>query len=313
VPVYIIDKPLALTSHDVVAKARKLLGTRRVGHAGTLDPLATGVLVLLVDEATKLSPFLSESEKRYLAWISFGATTATGDAEGPVTREADPAAVTMERIAAALPPFFDLSEQRPPSYSAVKQGGVKGYEAARKGEAVEFPPRPARYFELELLAFAPQLKTLPPRFQADETGLYRPADDGRPFALPPPLGAYPTALFDLRVQAGTYVRAFARDLGEALEVPAHLAGLARTASGRLTLEQAAPLEALKGATPLAMRDVLPYPLVELSATESARIRQGQRLPLHDVKGRFGLVGPEGELIAVAEAEGEGMKLLRVWT
>jgi tRNA pseudouridine55 synthase len=313
VPVYVIDKPLALTSHDVVVKARKLLGTRRVGHAGTLDPLATGVLVLLVDEATKLSPFLSESEKRYLAWISFGAATATGDAEGPITQEADPVAVTTARIAAALPPFCDLREQRPPSYSAVKQGGVKGYEAARKGEAMDFPPRPARYFALELLAFAPHLEALPQRFQADETGLYRPADDGRTFAPPPPLGAYPTALFNLRVQAGTYVRAFARDLGEALGVPAHLAGLVRTAAGRLTLEQATPLEALQGATPFAMRDVLPYPLVELNAAESARIRQGQRLPLHGVKGRLGFVGPEGELIAVAEAEDGGMKLLRVWS
>ncbi len=312
-PVYLIDKPLALTSHDAVAKARKLLRTRRVGHAGTLDPLATGVLLLLVDEATKLSPFLSESEKRYLAWVAFGAATATHDAEGPIIQEADASTLTSARIAAALPPFLRLTEQRPPSYSAVKQGGVKGYEAARKGKALDFPPRPARYVELELVAFAPHLEALPQRFQVDEAGLYRPAETGRTFALPPPLGAYPTALFDLRVQAGTYVRAFARDLGEALGVPAHLAGLARTASGRLALEQATPLEALSEALPLAMRDALPYPLIELSAAESARIRQGQRLPLHGVKGRFGLVGPGGELIAVAEAKDEGMKLLRVWT
>ena len=137
---FAVDKPLGWTSHDVVARARRLLGTRRVGHGGTLDPLATGVLVVLADEATKLSPFLTGSDKAYLAWVAFGVGTPTLDAEGPVSARADAGHVDRERVAAALPPFLALREQRPPDFAAVKRGGVKGYEAARRGEPLDLPP-----------------------------------------------------------------------------------------------------------------------------------------------------------------------------
>lgn len=300
-PVYLVNKPLGLTSHDVVARARRLLGTRAVGHAGTLDPLATGVLVVLSGEATKLSPFLTASEKRYLAWVSFGAGTLTLDAEGPVSETGDASVLTAAAVGGALAPFLELTEQLPPQYSAVKKGGVKGYEAARKGEALELEPRPAGYRTVELLGFAPTRDAL------DAPPL------DRPVALPPTLGAFPTALLSVRVQAGTYIRAFARDLGAALGVPAHLAGLVRTASGRFGLEQAVPLEVLPTTAGFELVDALPYPLLELSTAQVTRVRQGQRLEAEGLAdGRLGLVDAACTLIAVAEIQGGRMKLLRVW-
>ncbi len=300
-PVYILDKPLGLTSHDVVAQARKRLKTRAVGHAGTLDPLATGVLVILSDGATKLSPFLTASEKRYLAWVSFGAGTDTLDAEGPVSETADASGLTAASIQAALPPFLELSEQLPPQYSAVKKGGVKGYEAARKGETLKLEARPAGYKAIELLGFAPIRDTL--------KGTLEP-----PAPLPPTLGDFPTALFEVRVQAGTYLRAFARDLGAALGVPAHLSGLVRTQSGIFGLEQAISLDELSSVPGLSLADALPYPLLELDTAQVTRVRQGQRLPSEALAdGRLGLVDPSRTLVAVAEVQAGRMKFLRVWT
>ena len=298
-PVYVVDKPLGLTSHDVVARARKLLKTRAVGHAGTLDPLATGVLVILSGEATKLSPFLTASEKRYLAWVSFGAGTPTLDAEGPVSETADASRLTVKDVRAALPPFLELSEQLPPQYSAVKKGGVKGYEAARKGEVLELKPRPAGYKSIALLDFA-----------LTRNDLDVPQ---KPTPLPPTLGDFPTALLDVHVQAGTYLRAFARDLGTALGVPAHLAGLVRTQAGAFTLDQAVPLGDLADTPGFALADALPYPLLELDPTQVARVKQGQRLPSETLAdGRVGLIDSSRTLVAVAEVAAGRMKFLRVW-
>lgn len=311
-PVYVVDKPLHATSHDVVAAGRRHFGTRRVGHAGTLDPLAAGVLVLLVEGATKLSPFLTGSDKRYLAWVSFGAGTPTLDAEGPVVAEADAGRVDAAAVRAALPPFLALTEQVPPAYSAVKRGGVKGYEAARAGAALDLPARPAGYRALRLLAFAPELGALPSRVGPTGDGGWGPAEAGREPPLPPALGRYPTALLDVEVTAGTYVRALARDLGAALGVPAHLAGLLRTRSGRLELEHARPLEALGPGDARGAAAVLPFPRLELDPEGALRVRQGQR-PSLPGPGRWALVDEAGELVAVAERDDEGTRLLRVWT
>ena len=307
-PVFAVDKPLGLTSHDVVARARRALGTRRVGHGGTLDPLATGVLVLLAGEATKLSPFVTGSDKAYLAWVAFGTTTATLDAEGPVTERGDAAGLTAAAVAAALPPFLAVTEQRPPAFSAVKRGGVKGYEAARRGEALELPPRPAGYRRLDLLAFGP-LSEVPCGWRQDERG-WRPVEDAAP--LPPPLE--PDALgavLALEVRSGTYVRAFARDLGAALGVPAHLAGLRRTRSGSVGLEAAVPLEDLAGASPLDPLALLGLPVVRLDEATAARVRDGQRLPA-TFEERAALVDPDGRLVAVAETVEGRLRPLRVW-
>jgi tRNA pseudouridine55 synthase len=310
-PVYIIDKPLGITSHDVVSKTRKLLKTRAVGHAGTLDPLATGVLVILTEEATKLSPFLTESDKHYLAWVSLGVGTPTLDAEGPMDATADASHVTKEMIDAALPKFLGLTEQLPPQYSAIKKAGVKGYEAARKGETLELPPRPAGYHKIDLLEFASSRSELATHFALTPNGTWRANPQGITFTLPPLLQDAPTALFYLSVKAGTYIRAFARDLGEALGVPAHLSGLVRTRSGKSGLEQAVKLEDIPNHKGLSMTEALPYPLITLSDEEVLRVRNGQRLALQ-FEARAGLVDHAGNLVAVVENINGKMSFLRVW-
>ena len=310
-PVFLLDKPLGPTSHDVVATARRRLGTRKVGHAGTLDPLASGLLLLLADDATKLSPFLGGEDKQYLAWVAFGAGTPTLDAEGPVTDEADASPVDAAAVRSALPAFLALDAQRPPAFSAVKRGGVKGYEAARRGAPLELEPRPAGYRSLDLLGFAARRDELPGAFAPGAAG-WRPDTGGRSFALPAALGPHPTALVHLEVASGTYIRAFARDLGAALGVPAHLAGLVRTRVGAHDLSDAAPVDTLPDAPSVPMADALPFPVRRLSVDEAARVRQGQRLPI-ELPERTSLVDAEGRLVAVAATEAGRMNLLRVWT
>lgn len=311
-PVHIIDKPLGISSHDAVARARKLLKTRRVGHAGTLDPLATGVLVLLSEDATKLSPFLTGSEKHYLAWVSFGASTPTLDAEGPISEVTDASHLREEDVGQVLPAFLELREQLPPKYSAIKQAGVKGYEAARKGQALELPVRPARYHEITLLALAKTRDALPARFSANPEGHWQPHARGQVVPLPEALGDFPTALLFLKVQAGTYIRAFARDLGEALGAGAHLSGLVRTRAGRCGLEHALPLAAIADHPGLALHEAVPYPLITLSDEDTERVRHGQP-PHAAVPERSGLTDPSGKLVAIAEPQGPRVKLLRVWS
>ncbi|MDZ7708557.1 MAG: tRNA pseudouridine(55) synthase TruB [Trueperaceae bacterium] len=313
-PVHVVDKPLGPTSHDVVARARRLLKTRRVGHAGTLDPLATGVLLVLSGDATKLSTWLTGSDKTYLAWIAFGGATPTWDAEGPIVERGDTGSLDEDAIRNAFAPFLELSEQVPPRFSAIKTGGEAAYRAARRGdeEVTPLPARPAAYRGIELLGFGDR-DALPGRFGPTLDG-WRPDPAGRTFDLPPPLEPLPVALVSVEVAAGTYVRAFARDLGEALGVPAHLAGLVRTRVGTSRLEDAVPLDAIADRPGVAEADALPMPSVRLSTTDAARVRQGQRLPVGTVPGEgvVALLDPDGRLAAVADLDPSGMRLLRVW-
>lgn len=299
--VYPVDKPLGLTSHDVVAQARRRLNTRRVGHAGTLDPLATGVLTLLVGESTKLSPYLTASNKRYLAWVAFGAGTPTLDAEGPLAETAEPELLShlhTEKIEAAAQRFAGPMLQKPPAYSAIKQQGERSYAAARKGAAEEPPARPAHYHEVQLLAFARTREGLPDRFARTPAG-WRPEPAGRAFELPATLADLPTALFALEVGAGTYVRSFARDLGQALGVPAHLAGLVRTGAGSIDLADCAPLNELgerPGMEPLA---ALSLPKLQVDAATALAIRQGKKLTLPVTEPTV-LHEADGALVAIVE-------------
>ncbi|HEU4741895.1 MAG TPA: tRNA pseudouridine(55) synthase TruB [Meiothermus sp.] len=304
---FAVDKPLGITSHDVVDAARKRLGTRRVGHTGTLDPLATGVLILASNTSTKLVPFLSAEDKEYLAWVSFGATTETLDAEGPVTAEV-PARFSRKDLETTLPRFLGLSEQMPPAYSAVKVGGVKAYEAARKGESLELTPRPVKYLEATLLAFdlAPKTYRIGPSPNGWEI-----APRGRLVQLPKALGEYPTAVIRLVVGSGTYVRAFARDLGEMLGSKAFLSGLVRTRVGRVGLERCVPLEKIDPEHPLEETQALSFPLVQLSHTEAKRVLEGVPLPI-PAQGYVALVDNRRKLIAIAEGDGFKLKIKRVF-
>ena len=210
--VLVCDKPAGMTSHDVVARVRRLAGQRRVGHGGTLDPPATGVLVLALGRATRLLPFLPTEPKRYLAEVAFGAETDTLDAAGTVTATADASGVDEAALRAALAGFVGPQEQVPPMVSAIKMGGERLYAKARRGEEVERAARPIVIHDLELLGLAP--------------------------------GERPLATISVVCSGGTYVRSLAADLGRALGTLAHLASLRRTAVGRFAEAEASTLEEL---------------------------------------------------------------------
>ncbi|HET58970.1 MAG TPA: tRNA pseudouridine(55) synthase TruB [Chloroflexi bacterium] len=209
--VLVIDKPVGYTSHDIVQIVRRGTQIKRAGHTGTLDPRASGVLVVLVGPAVRLSEYVSASNKRYQAVMQLGANTDTYDAEGVVTGTFD-VNVTEEEFVKALEKFTGEIEQVPPPYSAVKVRGRKAYDMARKGETVELEPRTVTVHELELLEWAP-----------------------------------PEAVVDVFCSSGTYVRSLAYDLGAHLGCGAHLIGLRRTRSGQFTLRNAIPLQTLREA------------------------------------------------------------------
>jgi tRNA pseudouridine55 synthase len=206
--ILVVDKASGMTSHDVVARVRRRLGTRAVGHAGTLDPMATGVLVVAVGEGTKLVPYLASEEKSYDAEVTFGRATDTLDAEGSTTDEAPLPADLAARLDAALAFERGRIEQVPPAVSAIHVDGERAHVRARRGEAVALDPRPIRVVSLSLSAFDA-----------------------------------PVAKVTLQVSKGYYVRSLARDLGERVGTPAHLSSLRRTASGSFTLVDAIPLDA----------------------------------------------------------------------
>jgi tRNA pseudouridine55 synthase len=263
----VVDKPAGWTSHDVVARMRRLAGTRRVGHAGTLDPMATGVLVLGIDKATKLLGYLAAHDKDYLATIRLGISTTTDDAEGQMVARSDAAAVTDARLSAAMSALTGDIEQVPATVSAIKVDGVRSYARVRAGEQVELSARRVHVARFELLA--------------------RRGDD-----------------VDVAVtcSTGTYVRALARDLGAALGVGGHLSALRRTRVGGFSIAAAATLEELAvelRLIPLADAVATAFPRLEVSAADARRIGFGQpvtvELASDDPVGAF---GPDGELVAL---------------
>jgi tRNA pseudouridine55 synthase len=280
-----IDKPVGWSSHDVVDAARRWLGTRRVGHLGTLDPLATGVLPLAIREATKLIPFVDQEQKVYAGTIRLGVTTETLDAEGKITRTHAGELPGEAAVRAALASFEGETLQIPPMYSSVKKDGVPLYRLARKGEEVEREPRKVRIHRIALTSFA-----LP--------------DVGVEVACSP----------------GTYVRVLAGDLGEKLGCGAHLAGLRRTQNGPfaiadcLTPEQCDELAAQGEleARILAPARVLPLPQISLSGIQARRVLNGGALPAAEARGpyergpqpalgaKFAALAPSGDLLAVME-------------
>ena len=260
--IIVINKGEGLTSHDVVARVRRLARQKRVGHAGTLDPAATGVLPVLLGQATRVAEYLSESGKAYRALIRFGVETNTYDREGEVTRTAPTEGLTLEDITAVLPAFLGEQEQLPPIYSAIKRDGRPLYALARAGEAVVVEPRRVRIDTLRIVAWTP-----------------------------------PDLTLDVECGKGTYIRSLAHDLGQRLGPGAHLAALTRTRSGPFTLEQAITLEALEQDLQQALAGqgveqaagawaahlyaadeaLLNWRALILSAASEARLRNGQPL------------------------------------
>lgn len=216
-----LNKPSELTSHDVIDALRRATGQREVGHAGTLDPQATGVLVCLLGRATRLTPYLQELPKSYRGVIQFGIRTNTQDAEGEVFYQKPAPHLTVDQVRAAAERFKGRILQIPPMFSALKLEGKKLHELARKGQEVKREPRPVDIYRLEILGFEP--------------------------------GEYPTAEFEVDCSKGTYVRTLASDIGDALGVGAYLKQLTRTAVGRFRLEDACELSELTDAESVQAR------------------------------------------------------------
>lgn len=249
--IFNINKPASMTSHDVVQAIRKASGERRVGHAGTLDPMATGVLLVCVGSATRVTEYLMEHPKSYRAEITLGVTTDTLDAEGRITHVADAVNVSRQEVEAALKRFIGTIQQIPPMHSALKKGGKKLYELARQGVTVEREPREVEIMRLEIVNWDP-----------------------------------PCVTVDVECSKGTYIRALARDLGELLGVGAHLSGLVRTASGRFRVEDAVDLQTVIEALQEGWWMFLIHPLDEalldfealiVDEETEQRIRQGQMI------------------------------------
>ncbi len=271
-----VDKPAGMTSHDVVDRVRQMTGQRRVGHAGTLDPSATGVLVVCLGQATRVAEYLM-ADKVYLAQMCLGVSTDTHDAEGEVTATAE-VDVREEEVREALASFVGPIQQVPPMYSALKREGTPLYKLARRGITVEREPRPVEIHDIELLAWTP-----------------------------------PLLIIRVECSPGTYVRALARDLGQKLGCGAHLHSLTRLASGHFTLEKAVSLEALAQGNwrefihPLD-EALLDFEPVVVDAQAEQRIRHGQQVeapPLpppiaggewrHELRRAY---SQKGELIAI---------------
>jgi tRNA pseudouridine55 synthase len=283
----VVDKPAGLTSHDVVARIRRLAGTRRVGHAGTLDPMATGVLVVGVERATRLLTYLVGAEKEYLATIRLGVTTVTDDAEGEVLSRHDAGHLTDGAVGAGVSALTGEIDQVPSSVSAVKVDGRRAYARIRAGESVELTARRVTVSEFEVLA------------RRDD------ADAG-------------VRVVDLDVRvfcsSGTYVRALARDLGARVGVGGSLTALRRTRVGPYGLAQARKLTDDFSMMPLAEAARLAFPARELSDDEARRLAHGIRLPAIGLgRAPAAAFAPDGSLVAVISEEGPLARPLVVLT
>jgi tRNA pseudouridine55 synthase len=279
--IVVVDKPAAMTSHDVVGRCRRIFSTRRVGHAGTLDPMATGVLVIGVERATKILGLLSATSKSYAATIRLGQTTSTEDAEGELLQTISAEHLTEEEIAVAVAGLRGDIEQVPSSVSAIKVGGRRAYQLVREGHVVELAARAVRIDRFEVMAA---------RRDAD-------------------------GVVDLDVEvdcsSGTYIRALARDLGDALGVGGHLTALRRTRVGRFGLDEARTLDDLAESPRLnwtldeACR--LMFPLRDLTPEEVDATGNGRPLSPAGIDGVYAASAADGRVIALLRDEGSRTK------
>ncbi len=279
----VVDKPAGMTSHDVVGRCRRIFATRRVGHAGTLDPMATGVLVIGIDRATKILGLLTASEKSYAGTIRLGQTTSTEDAEGELLQSISAEHLTDEAIAAAVAGLRGDIEQVPSAVSAIKVGGRRAYQLVREGEAVELKARPVRIDRFEVSAT---------RRSGGDQGLI-------------------DLDVDVDCSSGTYIRALARDLGSALGVGGHLTSLRRTRVGHFGLDAARTLEELADQPRLSwtLDDacLLMFPRRGLSAEEVDATSNGRSLSPAGIDGVYAASDGDGRVIALLRDEGSRTK------
>lgn len=272
----VVDKPPGMTSHDVVGRCRRLFGTRKVGHAGTLDPMATGVLVVGIERATKILGLLTAADKGYAATIRLGQTTSTEDAEGELLQSVSAAHVTEGQIEQAVAALRGDIAQVPSSVSAIKVAGQRAYALVREGQTVELAARPVRIDRFDVLA------------------VRRDAD---------------TVDVDVAVDcsSGTYIRALARDVGDALGVGGHLTALRRTRVGRFGLDQARTLEQLAEAATLSYTldeaCLQAFPRRDLTESEAVDASHGRPLAAAGIDGLYAAVAPDGRVMALLEDAG----------
>lgn len=279
--VVIVDKPSAVTSHQVVGKLRRLLGTKKIGHAGTLDPMATGVLILGVNRATRMLGHLALHDKRYLATVRLGASSDTDDADGTVTVVAAADSLTAAQVDAALQPQRGDIVQVPSTVSAIKVDGKRAYALARAGETVELKARPVTISRLDVLG----VRVVDGFLDVD---------------------------LDVECSSGTYVRAIARDLGAALGVGGHLTALRRTRIGNYSLDAAVTLgDEAPSLMPMAEAARLSFPVLHVTAEEAVDIGFGRPLQTPVPQRPTGMIAPTGELLALYEPTETGSRPLAV--
>ena len=274
----VVDKEPGMTSHDVVAIARRALGTRKVGHAGTLDPMATGVLVLGFNNGTRLLQYITDGDKSYQATVVLGASTVTDDFEGEVISTADASSITDEQINAVLDTMRGTFMQRPSSVSAVKVDGERAYDRVRAGETVVLASREVTISQLDVL----EIRHLDQRIEID---------------------------IEVTCSAGTYIRSIARDCGDALKVGGHLSALRRTRVAGFTNDGAASIAGLKNGkfTTLDLADVarVTFPFREIALDEKLELSFGRTLTPNQSEGIYAGISSSNELIALlSNADGK---------
>ncbi|WP_217157296.1 tRNA pseudouridine(55) synthase TruB [[Mycobacterium] fortunisiensis] len=269
----IVDKPAGMTSHDVVGRCRRLFGTRKVGHAGTLDPMATGVLVVGIERATKILGLLTATDKSYSATIRLGRSTTTDDAEGEVVQDVSAAHLTDEQIGSAVAVLRGDIEQVPSAVSAIKVGGQRAYKLAREGRTVELAARPVRVERFDIVAVR--------------------RVDG-----------FVDVDVEVDCSSGTYIRALARDVGVALGVGGHLTALRRTRVGRYGLDEARTLEDLAEEARLSysldVACLVGFPRRDLTEAETEDTRHGRALAPAGIDGVYAATAPDGRVIALLQ-------------
>ncbi len=278
--IVIVDKPAGMTSHDVVGQCRRFFGTRKVGHAGTLDPMATGVLVIGIERATKILGLLTLTSKSYSATIRLGRTTTTDDAEGEALQDVSAADIADETIHAGVAALRGEIFQRPSAVSAVKVGGKRAYQLVREGRDVELPERRVRIDRIDVLAIRRD-------------------------------GPFTDVDVDVDCSSGTYIRALARDLGAALGVGGHLTALRRTRVGGYGLDHARTLEQLAGHQTLSYdldaACLAVFPRRDITAEQAADASHGRPLPAGGIEGICAATDPEGRVVALVEDRGDRTK------
>ncbi|AHI19818.1 tRNA pseudouridine synthase B [Corynebacterium casei LMG S-19264] len=265
-----MDKPAGMTSHDVVARIRREFGTRKVGHAGTLDPMATGVLILGIERGTKFLAHMVAATKAYDATIRLGASTTTDDFEGEVINQTSAEHITDEQALAEIKKLTGDIMQKPAKVSAIKIDGKRAYQRVRDGEEVDIPARPVTVSRFDVNAS----RTEPREFDVT-----------------------------VECSSGTYIRSLARDLGDSLGVGGHLTALRRTAVGPFLLADASPIDNLQLSLTLDEALVRCYPRLDVTEEEAAKLAMGQWLEPRGLKGTHAAVGPDGRSVALIKEQG----------